>query len=515
VTEPDPLVPAPEPEIESGPSTGLRLRIWLACLGGVLAMGLGIWWVAGTQLGPGADPVQQFGWLVGIAGGGLVMAAGFALWLDRGIVGQARGVLRGLSSDRVQELRGLPAASGWGELSALGEWAQILITRQRLTHRAVADLEQLENALARITARLEHSRSTERWESMPAELGPAEALARELNVSFARAAEISDQNLEASRRVHSELLVANDDARESAEMAERGFVEATALLTTVRELQRLGSELRAALADLETSPGSVANEERFQAYRAVVAGALEELVGAANSSVSHLGEAMRRVQEISSQVQLVSNRATLVALHAVTLEARLPREQRGGDELSRELRQLTADIREASQRADELAEEVQLQTQAAGERMGSLRESVAPQLEPPVSLAAEAARTPLPEPAARLLERVREMIQDATQKGERLSAAGERASRAADRLLRRLEDEAREVEGLMVRLAPTTEPADATSAESDRAARLRLLADESDAIASGAEPEAGSIDASTSSGEDDESTGPEAREDRP
>ena len=27
-------------------------------------------------------------------------------------------------------------------------------------------------------------------------------------------------------------------------MAERGFVEATALLTTVRELQRLGSELR-------------------------------------------------------------------------------------------------------------------------------------------------------------------------------------------------------------------------------------------------------------------------------
>jgi hypothetical protein len=58
------------------------------------------------------------------------------------------------------------------------------------------------------------------------------------------------------------------------------------------------------------------------------------------------------------------------------------------------------------------------------------------------------------EEIGRVLERVREMIQDATTKGERLSAAGERSSRAAEALLRRLETETREMEGLLARLAP-------------------------------------------------------------
>ena len=74
----------------------------------------------------------------------------------------------------------------------------------------------------------------------------------------------------------------------------------------------------------------------------------------------------------------------------------------------------------------------------------------------------------------RLLERVREMVQDAAQKGERLSAAGERVSRAAERLVRDLEVDVGEIRGLIARLAPPApreEPVESTP-ESDPPLRL-------------------------------------------
>jgi len=75
------------------------------------------------------------------------------------------------------------------------------------------------------------------------------------------------------------------------------------------------------------------------------------------------------------------------------------------------------------------------------------------------------------------------MVQDATRKGERLSAAGERSSRAAQRLVRRLEEQLREFEGLVVRLGPAMalpeEPrAGDDSAAGGPAAGLRLLESE-------------------------------------
>jgi hypothetical protein len=69
------------------------------------------------------------------------------------------------------------------------------------------------------------------------------------------------------------------------------------------------------------------------------------------------------------------------------------------------------------------------------------------------------------------------MIADAARKGERLSAAGERASRAAQRLVRRLDDELREIDGLVVRLAPVSEPAPAPPATAPAAAAPAAPAD--------------------------------------
>jgi hypothetical protein len=267
-----------------------------------------------------------------------------------------------------------------------------------------------------------------------------------------------------------------------------------------------------------------AADERIARYRESVESAIGELVLSSNESILHLGAALRRVQEIASQVQIVSQRATLVALHAVALESRLPREDRRGEDLSRDLRLLTSEVRVASQHADSLAEEVERETHAADERMREVRERVASQLEPPVGEPidvdvpeseavvaipvpspvlheAAAAKSESADTAARLLERVREMIQDATQKGERLSSGGERASRTAERLLRRLEEEVRELEGLMVRLAPAgaealvADPAGEGFEPHPAPAELRLIEEEetpsesASESAPGAEPE--------------------------
>ena len=94
--------------------------------------------------------------------------------------------------------------------------------------------------------------------------------------------------------------------------------------------------------------------------------------------------------------------------------------------------------------------------------MKGLRERVAarldeapplPEVAPePAGATGRAAPAPPPEAAARLLERVREMIQDAAAKGERLSATGERASRAAEHVVRMLEQEAGTLQALARRL---------------------------------------------------------------
>jgi hypothetical protein len=121
--------------------------------------------------------------------------------------------------------------------------------------------------------------------------------------------------------------------------------------------------------------------------------------------------------------------------------------------------------------------------------MKGVRERVAARLEqnPPLP-AVEAAA--LPDDLVRLHERVREMVQDATRKGERVASSAERASRSAERFMRRLEEELHEVEGLVVRLgaadAPPPEARGAGSAPQagrPRTGALRLLEPRADAQA--------------------------------
>jgi len=117
-----------------------------------------------------------------------------------------------------------------------------------------------------------------------------------------------------------------------------------------------------------------------------------------------------------------------------------------------DLRRLVLEVRRATETVSGLSNEVEGQIAAAVDRMRSARQRVAERLDavPPARPSAPASNRG---EFDRLLARVREMIQDAAQKGERLSTAGERVSRAAERLVRELEDENAEVRGVLVRLA--------------------------------------------------------------
>lgn len=463
MTQPPPHRPAPIfPPSHS--LAGLALRLWLACLGGALVAGAGIFWALQTRVGPGppADSGALVVWLAGSAVLGLLTSTALALWFHARVIGHLKGLSRSLASGHTENLRGLPASSGWGELSELTEHLRILLEGHRGAVRARQELDVLEPRLASLARSVEHWTLSERWEPLALESGPLADVARSLDRGFARAEEVREQNQEAARLVRVELVAALTDAQESVEQAERGFVEATALLTTVRELHRLSAELEQVLASprafavLAPSAG-----EASERQRGLTAAAIEELVAASTETVEHLGRGLARVQEIGDHVHLLANRATLIALNAVVSTGAPALGRAEG--VAEELKTLAREVRLATEGTDAMSREIEHEITAASLRMKGVRERIAARLEQ-ISPLPQAEVSQLPEDLMRLQERVREMVQDATRKGERVSAAGERASRAAERFMRRLEEELREVEGLVVRLGPAGAPPSDTRA---------------------------------------------------
>jgi hypothetical protein len=437
--------PARSREASAAPRAtgGLRLRIWIACLAGALVSGAGIWWVVGTQIGtgPSLDLAVVVSWLGAVAGLGVMVAAAFALWLDHGLVAHARGLTQALATRQIARLRGLPATSGWGELSQLTQQVQQLVTQVRSAERAADELGLLRDQLRGLHEALERWNETEHWTDWKRESGPAQAVADSVGRGLSRLEEWRDQNLEVARQIARELERALGAARESSEQAERGFVEATALMTTVRELQRLHGELQQTWSPVSSEEAARPANEVLELARQ----AIEELVLGSTEAVERLANGLRRVEEIGDQTAVLANRATLVALESVLG----PRGEGEG-----ETRKLVEEIRATVDRSSGLSRDLAAEVEAATTRMHVLRERVARKLE---ALPAASGPVRPREDVERLFERVREMVQDATAKGERLSAAGERASRAADSLLRTLESETREVEGLVARLSPVTE----------------------------------------------------------
>ena len=443
------------------PGAGLRLRLWLGCLlggvsGGGAVIGLFAW------LSP-SDPLfnpRTLGiWPWSAAAFCLVLAVSLGFWLDHGIASHLRGLSGAIAGGEPVGLNALPAARGWGELSLLTAQVQSQLARQRDLGDAAVELEELRHRIRSLRGMVELRLPGQRAEPVRPLEGPLGPLVETLNRHWAEKARIDDEGREDAVELRNELTLALADARDSAGLAERGFVEATALLTTVRELQRLGGELKQELSAAPETPAApsapLADSQRR--YREVAAAAIEELVSASNESVERLAGGLVRVQEIGEQVQVLANRATLIALHVALSDSGGPLPGREG--LSGDLRSLAGEVRTVTDLTAERFAAIDREVEEAVERMKGLRERVAAKLnEAPALPEAVAAAPPAAQPTEvtlRLLDRVREMVQDAAAKGERLSASGERASRAAERLVRRLEVEAGTLEGLAMRLGAT------------------------------------------------------------
>jgi methyl-accepting chemotaxis protein len=195
--------------------------------------------------------------------------------------------------------------------------------------------------------------------------------------------------------------------------------------------------------------------------------------------VESIGTGMMGVQGISTLVQQLANRATLVALHAVTAGSGSAGLEPG---LAEELRHLVHEVRDAADRTSQLSFEIEAAVEDASTVMRDARERALEKLDKPAATPAAHSNPRAYDDSQRLLERVLEMVQDATRKGERLSAAGERASRAAERLARRVAEESLEAQALVVRMMPVggAEAAQSPSRE------LRLLEHSSTEAAHGA-----------------------------
>ena len=437
--------------------SGLRVRLWIGCLAGSLlsAGAIALLLARSPDLASRLDPEFRWVWLPGILGAAVLLSFALAWWLDRGIVRPLRGLTRGLAEGQIVELRGLPSTSGWGEISELTLEAQAMLARHRNLARAGAELTQLCDQLIGVHQAIERGSKSGTWEplrvTMPAGAasGALAPLLGALNRELARASASGAASREASGALESESRAALEEVRDLAEQSERGFVEATALLTTVRELERLASELDTALGMPRAATDDRARVagEAVQGFRAAAADAIGRLVVASSESVAHLAGGMQRVQEIADQTRVIANRATLIALHALTGRQRTTTSDPVAP-VGEDLKSLAREVREANDRVGALTAEIEQEAATARERMASVRTEVAavldsvptPEASPETEVAAD---------SVRLMERVREMIRDATAKGERLSSTGERASRAAERLKRRIESEVESVDRLL------------------------------------------------------------------
>lgn len=249
------------------------------------------------------------------------------------------------------------------------------------------------------------------------------------------------------------------EAHDVAAQAERGFVEATSLQTSVRELQRLAGELDHALANSIATPVAGPDPIAERARQA-----LEDLVEASATSVDSLGQGLLRVHDISELVQRLANRATLIAIQTLSGT---------GDPATAadELKQLARDVREATDRTQTYTDEIDAAVTAADAAMREARTRAIERLSAPETV--EAAPTgPRAPDTARLMERVLEMVRDTSAKGERVSAASERASSMAERIARRLEGDATMADSLAARYAAPVEP---LPAEPEIVPALRLV----------------------------------------
>jgi methyl-accepting chemotaxis protein len=396
-----------------------------------------------ANAGRALDPSTLIPLLIGTGVVSLVVGLLVARYIVRAVAGGLERIARGIEEGRLADPRSVGIVE-WGEMGWVGRHVREMLEVHREFNRSRTAFAQLHAELDRARLAIERWIASERWEPIAPVSPELSGLVEALHRGVTRQVEVADQNLEAARLVREQLAQVIEDAHQAARLAEHGYIEATALMTTLAEFARLATELQPALAaPAETNAAEVE-------WRTRAASALEELIEVSSQSVSQLSEGLSKVQEIGGQVQLLSNRATLIALDAIVGASR---SEVGSTRIPvAELKQLAAEVRAANERVSQLSADVERVAGDANARMSAVRASVLERLE---AAGTPAQAAPPSGQVVRLVARLREMVRDAGRKGERLSESSEQASSASQHVARLLEEELQDVDGLIVRLTPT------------------------------------------------------------
>ncbi len=411
-------------------------------------------------------PWPAWSW-VGMAAAGLLTAAVVWLWLRRTVVRPVRVLTEALDAGRTPDAKDL---RGGGELAGLADAVQAALARQRRLERDLDELTALRFCVGRLATGIDAW--TEREERPAFAAASAEAdepdddtpeAARPLLRGLRRALEQLDARAGEARVVAGLVRESVDDARVRGEAlsggAERQFVEATSLLTVLRELRRWAGELAPALESLRAAAAARVGEDGAGGARwsHLVDEALEGAttsLAVADRAAQRLATSAEDVLEFAESARLTRIEAAAAALggvpEAATFVDALESFGRDTAALRERIQGVERAIRDDLAGArDELAgHEARVRAEARDlatvtQHPGLAGAPLVPRgVDPAVG-------------ARRSLDRVHEMVAEALARGEKLVQQAERTSSEALRAGESMQVALDEIDGLRARLEPS------------------------------------------------------------
>lgn len=433
-------------------------------------------------------PWPEGRWVI-VGAVGLVTALFAWLWLRRTHVRRLELLARALETGHGPDRGTGPAdeGGGFGELSGIAELVGASLHRHRQLERDLGELIALRAAIDDVTRVLGTWAETEQPPEIPAPAagGPSDVARERAPRLLAALGRAADQVSARAREAWTVTGLVRDTVHDAVRRsegvtaaAERQFVEATSLLTVLRELRRWGGELGAGLESRAAGQRSEAAAVEAAATAARGRGLLLEVETAAGAPLEAASATASRLAQAVAFHRTVEGEARIAAIEAAA--ASLVGVEHA-TELAQSLTTLTRDLVRAREQARGLERETEAGIVAAARELARLRallaQAVAAFEEVRTAASGDAAVTTAA--ARRALDRMHEMMGEALARGEKLVQQAERTSsealRAGDSMLGALD----ELDGLAARLEepPPAEASqgDAGPAEEDPPRPLRVL----------------------------------------
>lgn len=384
------------------------------------------------------------------------------LWLRRTLVLRLRRLATALASAPGRAARTGGLDRGFGELSSLAEIVAVSIERRDRLERDLDELTRLRDTLEHVSHTLETwTESEQAPQAFPTGEGP-------LTLALERVARSVEGRAHETRAVAGLVRETVDDAARRAHgvtaAAERQFVEATSLLTVLRELRRWSGELAQGLDAITAArrPPTALADAVIKSSDLLTAAvrAADVPLSSARAAAMRLAESVALHTAVADDARVATVENAAAALAGI--------EEAG--ELHEALRTLARDLADASARARVMELETEsilalaLEDRGAWEaRLARVSAEIAELTE---SQTAPAAADPA-SGAYRALDRIHEMVDEALARGEKLVHQAERTSSDALRAGESMRGALDELDGLAARLEP---PREARQASGDEAA---------------------------------------------